>query len=235
MTENRAFLLLSAAGEVAKTIPLLGFLRRWFTRMSSVAGILDVGGGFRVVVTSRWRIRFHVQKWERAFIAPRLLVEEPVPWDRMPAVIEAGRRAVLDGLAPNNKCGECKECCITPYIKTQDFTKPSHQACHNCAHTKTGCAIYWNRPLQCQEFKCLWLKSQSTDRPMPPELRPDKALVILTGPELPDEPYDKIYIHPQHKVSRDTNSCRMSERMAAWLAASGRSQMIVTHYHGEDK
>jgi hypothetical protein len=48
---------------------------------SAVAGIIDAGGGFRVVVTQRWRMRNHVKKGERIFIVPGLLVQEPVIGD----------------------------------------------------------------------------------------------------------------------------------------------------------
>jgi len=45
---------------------------------SAVAGIIDQNGGLRVVVTQRWRMRYHVKKGERLFIVPHLKVQEPV-------------------------------------------------------------------------------------------------------------------------------------------------------------
>lgn len=59
---------------------------------SVVAGIIDSKGDLRVVVTERWRMQFHVGKDERLFIVPSLTVQEPVPLDEVPAVIEAVKR-----------------------------------------------------------------------------------------------------------------------------------------------
>lgn len=176
-------------------------------------------------------MRHHIKKGERLFVVPDYQVQEPIPWDEIPAVIDRAHKHVLSQIAPENKCGGCAECCKIPYLKTQTFEKPSHTACQNCSGN--GCAIYWNRPLQCETFQCLWLKSQSTEAPMPLELRPDHARVILTGPELPEESEDQIYIHPQGKIPRGSQSCSMSEPMADWLSKCNRPQMIITHYTGE--
>ena len=61
---------------------------------SSVAGIVDVNGGLRVVVTERWRLHSHVGHGERLFIVPGLKVQEPVSWGRVPDVIEAVRQHI---------------------------------------------------------------------------------------------------------------------------------------------
>lgn len=63
-------------------------------RRSSVAAIVDVHGGIRVVVTPRWRMRFHCGEGERLYIVPGLRVKEPVEWDRVPRVIECALAAI---------------------------------------------------------------------------------------------------------------------------------------------
>jgi hypothetical protein len=55
--------------------------------LSAVAGILDAQGGLRIVVTQRWRMKFHIGKGERAFIVPGFLLQEPVPWNYIPVMV----------------------------------------------------------------------------------------------------------------------------------------------------
>ena len=59
--------------------------------LSSVAGIIDAGGGFRVVVTELWRMPFHVAKGDRLFVLPDCQVQEPVPHEEQAALIERVR------------------------------------------------------------------------------------------------------------------------------------------------
>jgi len=66
---------------------------------SAVAGVLDSNGGLRVVVTERWRMRYHVSQGERLFVVPGLRVTEPVPWDDIPPLIETVQRHVAQTLA----------------------------------------------------------------------------------------------------------------------------------------
>lgn len=46
--------------------------------LSSVAGVIDKEGHFRVVVTQRWRMRYHISDGELLFVVPGLKVKEPV-------------------------------------------------------------------------------------------------------------------------------------------------------------
>ena len=46
--------------------------------LSAVAGIVGSNGDFRVVVTQRWRMKYHVKKGERLFVLPDCKVQEPV-------------------------------------------------------------------------------------------------------------------------------------------------------------
>lgn len=60
-------------------------MRLWKSR---VGGILETGGGVRVVVTQLWRFRFHVWPGERLFVVPGLRVDEPVPFSDIPGLIQ---------------------------------------------------------------------------------------------------------------------------------------------------
>lgn len=141
---------------------------------SAVAGIIDRNGGMRVVVTPKWRMSYHVDRGERIFIVPDLEVEEPIPWDDVPALIERVQKHVVRSLAPTNHCGECTLCCFISFVSEDGFRKPSHSDCPHCSE-KFGCKAYQQRPNVCRSFECIWLKSQSRNDVMPPELRPDRC------------------------------------------------------------
>ncbi len=154
---------------------------------SAVAGVLDKKGGLRVVVTQRWRMRHHVGKGERLFVVPDMEIQEPVPWDDIPSLIETVQKHVVTTLAPVNHCGGCNVCCIIPPIKSGDFSKPANTVCTNCS-LGFGCKIYQSRPRACNEFKCIWLKSQSRNDRMAPELRPDKCGAMFTEDSQTNDP-----------------------------------------------
>jgi len=76
-----------------------------------------------------------------------------------------------------NRCGTCSLCCKLPEIPV--LNKPEGRWCQHCAVGK-GCTIYETRPAPCRAFNCLWLESQEEQRPLPPELRPDRSKIFLT-------------------------------------------------------
>jgi hypothetical protein len=83
-------------------------------------------------------------------------------------------------MAEANHCGSCTMCC-----KLLDITvlkKPRNQWCPHCAIGK-GCTIYDDRPAPCRSFVCLWLGSQTSPKPLPPQLRPDRSGVVFYYPE----------------------------------------------------
>jgi hypothetical protein len=150
---------------------------------SKVAGILDSRGGLRVVVTTkRSAFQQHLKTGERLFIVPGFKVQEPVPWDDIPQVIERVRahvRAAIEATAPDTACGGCTACCYMYWINDPDLQKPSRTHCPHCV-TGQGCQIYDHRPGACREFKCRWLRSQSVNDRMGPELRPDRCGAFFT-------------------------------------------------------
>jgi hypothetical protein len=61
--------------------------------LSRVAGIVDAGGGMRVVVTDG-SFAAHLQPGERLYVLPRYKVQEPVPWNEVPVLIARVERFV---------------------------------------------------------------------------------------------------------------------------------------------
>lgn len=55
---------------------------------SIVAGIVDRGGGVRVVVTAQDNIHYHVGEGERLYVVPDFFVEQPLPYEKYAHVIE---------------------------------------------------------------------------------------------------------------------------------------------------
>lgn len=205
--------------------------------LSSVAGIIDSGGGLRVVVTQRWRIRHHVRKGERLFIVPDMLVQEPVPWDEIPAVINKAKLHLAKQMAAENSCGECRACCKTLYIDDAELYKPSHTMCSKCNHT-LGCTIHHIKPKSCAAFACLWLKSQSRNDVMPPELRPDRCGVIFTddtaGERGEISNRDLIEVHPDAHRRGVVDAPEVHAFISA-MTKFGKRFKLITFYYGEKR
>jgi len=66
--------------------------------LSAVAGIVDKGGGLRVVVTQPWLLGHHVGPGEKLFILPETLVQEPVSLEKADSLIEAVQAYVASQL-----------------------------------------------------------------------------------------------------------------------------------------
>jgi len=81
------------------------------------------------------------------------------------------------------ECGECNECCsgtlsVDIYGKFADKGIP----CHFLAKMNTPqkrCTIYPNRPDVCVNYRCEWVKDDSTN--IPEWMRPDLSKVIITS------------------------------------------------------
>jgi hypothetical protein len=74
---------------------------------------------------------------------------------------------------PNRSCGKCSACCITLAVESID--KPDFEQCPHVSNS--GCDIYARRPVECQEYRCLWLQGELSAR----ELRPDRVGVVFTA------------------------------------------------------
>ena len=91
-------------------------------------------------------------------------------------------------------CNGCTICC--KFMGVDEIEKQRNVWCKHC-DIGVGCQIYETRPDSCRVYECVWLKTQSLDMPMAPELRPDKSRVVVgtvnDGEELvlyvsPDQP-----------------------------------------------
>lgn len=73
-------------------------------------------------------------------------------------------------------CESCTLCCN--YMKVRELSKPAYSWCKDC-EIGEGCKDYEHRPQSCRDYACLWLRTQTMDKPIASELRPDKSKVII--------------------------------------------------------
>lgn len=191
--------------------------------LSAVAGILDRKGGLRVVVTQRWRLKYHVKKGDRLFIVPDLLVQEPVPWNDIPRVIETAQRHVNKTLAPDNLCGQCIACCRNPFIR-----RDASFGAGVCIHCKQGCDIYFNRPQPCKDFECHWLASQKRNDKMPEDMRPDRCGIVFTKDTINADPMlFEVHIDPARPQSDHAENVKGYINA---MQAAGYKAKLITNY-----
>ncbi len=103
-------------------------------------------------------------------------------------------QAVVEG----RHCGSCTLCCKV--LTVEKINKPNGQWCQHCIQGR-GCAIYSDRPNECQQFQCgylmwpalgpHWLPARSK---LVVALKPDgKEIVVHVDPGVPNawraEPY----------------------------------------------
>lgn len=76
----------------------------------------------------------------------------------------------------DNICGECTACCTV--LGVQALKKKSQTRCqHEC---EKGCAIYNERPTECQTYRCIYHM-----HPTDINLRPDKLGVVMDTTQTP--------------------------------------------------
>jgi len=73
--------------------------------------------------------------------------------------------------ARKRTCGKCSACCKTHAVEV--INKSEGKLCKNCIVGK-GCTIYPNRPKECKDFRCEWLKGFGKEN-----LRPDLLGIVL--------------------------------------------------------
>lgn len=73
----------------------------------------------------------------------------------------------------------CSLCC--KLLAVNELGKPPDRWCsHIC---KTGCNIYHDRPQDCRDFACVWLRSQWEEggsKPLPINVKPSVCGVVLS-------------------------------------------------------
>lgn len=200
--------------------------RRGMVPVSRLFTVVERGGGWRMVVTEFWRIKFHVHDGERAVMVPKVRIAEPVDWHDIPRTVKLAERYAAIVLSRGSLCGECRACCETLYI---DFghgrKKPSHELCKNCS-LLTGCTVQHNKPKVCRDFECHWLRSQSRNDVMPPELRPDRCGVIFSDDS--DGDPEQFEFHVSRMTPEAQNYIEAEQ-------ARGRKAKFVRFYRGEER
>jgi hypothetical protein len=73
----------------------------------------------------------------------------------------------------SRQCDGCTLCC--KLLAVEEIQKPKTEWCKHCDQGK-GCRIYMTRPIQCQNFYCLYL----TDSDLPEAWRPSKCKIVLS-------------------------------------------------------
>lgn len=84
-------------------------------RPSILAGILDIYGGLRFVVTYRRQLKEHIRPNELAVIVPHLLVHEPLAWGNIPYVVNRIETTIKNWLETYRPNSEIKQQIITLY------------------------------------------------------------------------------------------------------------------------
>lgn len=69
-------------------------------------------------------------------------------------------------------------------------------ACVHCVEG-SGCTIYAERPESCRVYECLWLRSQKFEKPLGPQLRPDRCHVVIGTINNGNEAI--LYVDPAHR------------------------------------
>ena len=73
-------------------------------------------------------------------------------------------------------CGDCTLCCKVMAIEA--LAKPANAWCRHCDPGR-GCAIYAERPAECESFACLWLVNDLLDE----RWKPSRSKLVLTTSE----------------------------------------------------
>lgn len=69
-------------------------------------------------------------------------------------------------------CGSCTLCCKV--MAVEELGKPAGKWCSICSPTE-GCYAYAERPKECRDFACLWLRGE-----IPEEFKPDRSKAVFT-------------------------------------------------------
>ncbi|MGY3617750.1 hypothetical protein [Bradyrhizobium sp. USDA 10063] len=73
-------------------------------------------------------------------------------------------------------CDDCTLCCKVMAI--EELAKPANYWCPHCRPGR-GCAMYADRPAECENFSCLWLINDHLDE----QWKPNKSKLVLTTSE----------------------------------------------------
>jgi hypothetical protein len=92
-------------------------------------------------------------------------------------------------LVPGRSCGPCSLCCKLPRVGSLE--KPAGEWCTRCAPGRGGCLIHKDRPSECSDFFCSWLRSPELGeewRPLSCKMvliRRSRQIILLIDPAHP--------------------------------------------------
>jgi hypothetical protein len=89
-----------------------------------------------------------------------------------------------------------------------------------------GCSIYEARPQACRDFDCIWLQSQTRDKPLSRHLRPDKCGVMFVATTRPNT----LAAHSRHPGALGAGE-RLRNTVYNWL----KSGVEIVHICGSKR
>jgi hypothetical protein len=105
---------------------------------------------------------------------------------------------------PARECGDCSLCCKVMTIEALD--KPQGKWCPQARPGKGGCAVYADRPTECQTFTCSWRSGK-----LPIEMKPNKIKAVI-GSNLSGDAV-VVHVDPSYPLATETGI------LADWIAA----------------
>jgi hypothetical protein len=132
-------------------------------------------------------------------------------------------------------CGSCMLCCKLPVIKS--LGKEGNKWCAY-AKISRGCIQYEQRPQDCREFSCEWLKDAEWGQEWFPgkakfylALKPSGILVVMADPSAPSSWRKPEYIAPLRKKSTEL----LEEGNYVLVLMGQRAFIILPHKELETK
>ena len=118
------------------------------------------------------------------------------------------------------RCGDCTLCCKVMAIEA--LAKPVGSWCTHCKPGR-GCAIYADRPAECEAFACLWLANGLLDE----RWKPSRSKLVLTTSE------DGVEIRCDPGSPNAWRREPYKAEIRAWAAEGERNDMTVVVIIGQ--
>lgn len=118
------------------------------------------------------------------------------------------------------QCGDCTLCCKVMAIEA--LAKPAGSWCSHCKPGR-GCAIYANRPAECESFSCLWLVNDLLDA----HWKPSRSKLVLTTSE------DGVEIRCDPGSPNAWRKEPYASEIRAWAVEGERNDMTVVVIVGQ--
>ena len=126
----------------------------------------------------------------------------------------------------SRQCGDCTLSCKIMEIEQLD--KPAQTWCRHC-RPRHGCAIYQTRPIECVDFRCLWLSNVQLDD----SWKPSRAKLVLTmsadGVEVRCDPgFPEAWRRPPYEAQIREWARRGEDNDVTVLVIIGRRMILIT-------